>query len=301
MVEFLIEKIPLWGILLMTFAFVWGMTEFGHFTGAHRSRTRVSDDEQRINVMTGANLGLMGFILVFSFNGAAGHHGERKRLVLEEVNAIETAHLRSSLVDPAVGKPIQALLEQYVALRVSAAPGGETPDNRDSLLSMIEQTEELQLRMWRHIEQLAGQQDFGPRESLLVDAINEVYDIHGLRVYAVLNSRVPISIWAMLYMVLSLAMFGMGYYTGMNGRRSPISRAALTLSVSMVMTLIADLDRPTTGLVRGDQSSLQTLLKNLESRSAEADHQAAAAISGFSKLGSGSREIVPRQFLGDFP
>ena len=83
-------------------------------------------------------------------------------------------------------------------------------------------------------------------DSLLVQSINQVLDLHEKRVSAGLRNRIPPSIWVALYVVLLLSMVGMGFHSGMKGSRSPVPSAALALSFSMVLFLIADLDRPNT-------------------------------------------------------
>ncbi len=51
-------------------------------------------------------------------------------------------------------------------------------------------------------------------------------------------------------------MLGMGFHSGIKGSRSPVPSAALALSFSMVLFLIADLDRPISGLVQPDQTMM---------------------------------------------
>ncbi len=100
-------------------------------------------------------------------------------------------------------------------------------------------------------------------DSLLVQAINQVIDLHNKRIYAGLNIRIPANIWVALYTILILSMVGMGFSMGLVGKRSPVSSMSLALSFSMVMFVIADLDRPTGGLVHTDQSLMMNLSRQL--------------------------------------
>jgi hypothetical protein len=92
--------------------------------------------------------------------------------------------------------------------------------------------------------------------SLLIQSINKVFEVHEDRISAGLHNRIPPSIWVALYVVLLLSMLGMGFHSGIKGSRSPLPSAALALSFSMVLFLIADLDRPTSGLVQPDQTMM---------------------------------------------
>ncbi len=59
-------------------------------------------------------------------------------------------------------------------------------------------------------------------------------------------------------------MLGMGFHSGIKGSRSPVPTTALALSFSMVLFLIADLDRPDSGLVTPDQTALLELNKQFQ-------------------------------------
>jgi hypothetical protein len=248
MISALVEQLPLWAVFLCSILLASVFVELGYQTGLYRRKSPNADDETRINAMTGAHLGLLAFVLAFTFNLAAGHHTERRHLLLEEVNAIETAYLRADLVDQHIGQSVQEKLRRYVHLRASF------DQHSHDLLPVIEKTEAVQSSIWEDIDALADLPGFSAKESLLVNAVNEVFDLHGSRKFAALYERIPSSIWTMLFSILALSMFGLGYFSGMKGRRSAVTRGTLTLSLSMMIFLIADLDRPISGLVRGDQS-----------------------------------------------
>ena len=75
---------PLWGVLLTTVTIVGAATEVGLRVGVSRSNKPDFDNETQISSMTGANLGLLAFLLAFTFSMAAGHFDARKKNILEE-------------------------------------------------------------------------------------------------------------------------------------------------------------------------------------------------------------------------
>jgi hypothetical protein len=97
----------------------------------------------------------------------------------------------------------------------------------------------------------------------MVRAINHLIDLHERRVAAGMRNRIPSSIWVALVSLLGLSMLGMGHFSGLKGARNPISTTALALSFSMVIYIIADLDRPNAGLVTTDQSAILELNQRL--------------------------------------
>lgn len=253
-----IDSLPLWGVLLLTLAVVLLAIETGYRIGHWRSRRSEFDSEALLSAMTGANLALLAFILAFSFSLAAGHHARRMHLVLDEALAIGTTHLRAGLVDPGRGDRIRALLEDYLDIRVNLA----TEEQLDPEV-VIAHSLDLQAAIWEQVELLAAAGTGQEMEALLVEAINSLFDIHERRVAAGLRNRIPRSLWTVLIALLALSMLGIGHFSGMKGRRNPVASTALALSFSMVVYLIADLDRPTGGMVRPDQSAILELRKRL--------------------------------------
>jgi hypothetical protein len=207
--------------------------------------------------MTGAHLGLLAFLLAFTFSMAAGHFDARKKVMLEETKVIGVAYLRSRLIPGQESENIRALLREYTNLRSTIGGGTDIP-------SLVRNSEQLQSQLWREVETLVAGDQPTVMHSLLIQAINAVFSVHEDRLSAGLHNRIPPSIWVALYAVLLLSMVGMGYHSGMKGARSPVPTAALAVSFSMVLFLIADLDRPASGLVMTDQASMIELGARLQ-------------------------------------
>lgn len=252
-----IDSMPLWGVLVTTIIIVWVATEVGFRVGVSRSRRPSANNETQITSMTGANLGLLAFLLAFTFSMAASHFDNRKNVILDETKAISTAYLRTTLLAGDQSENIRALLRQYTLLR-----GGIS--GKDNIALLLSESEMLQTRMWQEIEALSAGEKPTVMLSLLIQSINKIFEVHEDRVTAGLHNRIPPSIWVALYVVLLLSMVGMGFHSGIKGSRSPVPSAALALSFSMVMFLIADLDRPSSGLVKPDQSTLIELGERLQ-------------------------------------
>ena len=249
------DSLPLWGALLITIGIVLVATEIGFRLGVFRRDMQEKDAPPQVVTMTGAHLGLLAFILAFSFSMSAGHFADRKQYLLLEVNAIETAYLRASLVAEPQRGNIKSLLADYTESRATLTTPG-------TITLLLQKSDAIQKDIWAEIKQLSQKEKLTVMDSLLVQAINEVFDLHEKRVYAGLHSRIPANIWVALYAILVLSMVGMGFSAGLTGKRSPIASFALAMSFSMVMYVIADLDRPTSGIMRGDQ----TIMVNLSER-----------------------------------
>ena len=130
--------------------------------------------------------------------------------------------------------------------------------------AVLRESQLLKAKMWLEVETLVAGGDLTVMHGLLIQSINQVFDAQEDRVAAGLNNRIPPTIWIALYSVLLLSMLGMGFHSGIKGSRSPVPTNALALSFSMVLFLIADLDRPDSGLVTPDQSALMELDKQFQ-------------------------------------
>jgi hypothetical protein len=242
------DTMPLWGILVTTVIVVWLAKEVGFRLGFRLSNKSSLNNETQITATTGANLGLLAFLLAFTFSMAAGHFDTRNKIILEDAKAINTAYLRTRILPGDEGDNIRALLRDYAILRGRIGSM--------DVAVIISESEKLQSQMWGEIEGLAAGEKLTIAHSLLIQSINAVFNVHEDRIRAGLHNRIPPSIWVALYTVLLLSMVGMGFHSGIKGSRSPVPNAALALSFSMVLFLIADLDRPASGLVTPDQSQI---------------------------------------------
>ena len=259
-----LDGLPLLAVLTITITVVLAAIELGFRLGRWRvsSGSGHVESEAQLSAMTGAHLALLAFIMAFSFSMAAGHYQDRRELIIADANAISTAYDRAELIDGSEARAIADTLYDYVDLRASAISVQEAG-------MLLVQSEALQVRMWTSMKELLAREDPTILHSLLIQSLNEVGDVHDQRVAAGLKKRVPRILWAILAALLTLAMLGIGYFSGAKGSRNRIASTALAISFSLVLLMIADLDRPTGGTVRSDQSPLVDLRDRLQAQRAQ--------------------------------
>jgi hypothetical protein len=91
---------------------------------------------------------------------------------------------------------------------------------------------------------------------LFVQSLNEVIDLHAKRVQAGLRNRISGAIWVGLLAVATLSLSAMGYQAGLAGTRRSLAVLAVAVAFSVVIELIADLDRPQEGVLKVNQHAL---------------------------------------------
>jgi hypothetical protein len=198
--------------------------------------------------MVGAMLGLLAFMLAFTFGMAASRFDTRKQLVLEEANAIGTTYLRTAML-PDKREEIRALLRSYVDNRLEAV-------RSDRVANEIVKSEEIQGQLWSAATAVALQHPDSIIVGLFVQSLNEVIDLHAKRVTASLRNRIPGTIWLALLTIATLSLAAMGYHSGLVGTVRSLAVIVVAVTFSAVIALIADLDRPQEGSLTVSQQAL---------------------------------------------
>lgn len=86
----LIDLLPLPGIFAGTILLILLSVECGWRLGKYRRRQPEYELDVPVGAMVAASLGLLAFILAFTFGAAASRFDTRRQLVLEEGNALQT-------------------------------------------------------------------------------------------------------------------------------------------------------------------------------------------------------------------
>jgi len=255
------DWLPLPAVFLLTILFVLLAIGGGMGLGAIGHRASAGKAADSSGSVVGATLGLLAFILAFTFGMAASRYDARKQLLLDEVNAIGTAYLRAGLLPGPYQTEVRTLLREYVDVRARAAHEPAT------LAEGIARSEEIQNRLWSQAEQMTARNPASIAQGLFVQSLNEVIELHGKRVAVGLQYRIPSTIWLGLYVVAALAMIAVGYQFGQSRHWQITVSVLLALAFSAVLTLIADLDRAAEGTVRLNQRPLFELQQKLHGSS----------------------------------
>lgn len=253
----LLDALPLPFVFLGTVALVLLGIEAGFRLGGRRRARLGEAKEAPIGGAVGALLGLLAFLLAFTFGVAASRFDARRHLLLEEVNAIGTTYLRAGMQPEPQRSELRKLLKEYVNVRADLA------SHPEELAAGITRSEELQDRMWAAATIVAQADTHSEITSLLVASLNQMIDLHTERVVVGMQYRVPSVIWIVLSLVAVLSMLSMGYQFGLTGTRNVLISTVLGASFSLVILLIADLDRGAEGNLRVNQQPLLELQQKL--------------------------------------
>lgn len=248
--------ISLWGFFFLTIFVCFLVIEAGYRLGISSAKRPLQKRSIPIESLIGAKLGLLAFILAFTFNLALNHFDARRQTVLEEANAIGTTYLRAGYLVEPYQSTIRKLLKEYVALRLSIV-------SRTDLQPALKQNEIIQNKLWDQILQLVDAGYKTPVESLAIQSLNEVIDLHAKRLLLVFGMTIPGEIWIVLVFVLLSSMAILGYISGLKGSRSILVNYSLAVTFACVLFLIVDLDYPREGYISVSQQPLIDLLRGM--------------------------------------
>ena len=245
-----------WAFFLVIIGVVVGTLLLGFRSGQQRHRAHPDTPEGPIAAVVGSVLGLLAFMLAFSFSLAADRYSARKQLLLEEVNAIGTVALRADLLPEPHRSACRELLVRYVDGRLHVA------QHVEDLPRILEESQEIHQALWAHalaLEPGILNADIG---NLFVDAHNNLVQLHRSRVTVAVYYHVPPAVWTSLMILLALSMLGVGYQFGITGRHNWMVFLIMALGFAVVLALIRGLDN-TSGDVVVDQKPMIQLQQEL--------------------------------------
>jgi hypothetical protein len=94
------------------------LLNYGRRLGLHHLKREGAGSMTLLTTVEGAVFVLIGLLLAFTISGALQRFDERRRLVIQEANAANTAYDRLALFEGDVARNLQSKLKDYVRARV---------------------------------------------------------------------------------------------------------------------------------------------------------------------------------------
>jgi len=248
------------GIFLVPLLIVLLSVYIGQRYGTYRKKKVADMQDAAVGSAVAAVLGLLAFILAFTFQIAANHFDARKGMLLEEVTNIRTTYLRAGLIHEPIRSGTKKLLVDYVDLRVELAK------DPSKLISAMSRSQQILDTLWVYSEDLAEQDRSSEVYALYTSSVNDLVDNYNKRVTFTLEYRIPVTIIWVLIIISIFSMIVLGYQFGISGKGSFKINLLLAIIFAMVMFLILALDRPEIGVAKINQKPMITLQKQLHGK-----------------------------------
>jgi hypothetical protein len=252
------DVLPLWALFMALLIGNLLFDECGFRLGRLRARRTQKESDATVGTIVTAELGLLAFLLAFSFGIVVSRYDVRRHVLLDEANAIGTAYLRAAMLPDTQRASIRHLLREYTDVRIQATTGAPIDQ-------VLRRSEEIHQQLWTEAVAAATHDARSVPTGLFIQSLNEVIDLHEARFMAALGSRMPLPVWIVLFAVGFLSFFTMGYQAGLTrASRSPAT-IVLALTFVSVIWLVADLDRPREGFLDVSQQPMIDVRRMMDS------------------------------------
>jgi hypothetical protein len=235
--------------------------EFGFRLGKQALSNAKKAQTSQVRAIMGAGLGLLAFILAFTFSAAQSHFEVRVQSVAEEARIARNAYMQADLLAEPERTQAKQLLKDYIDLRSATRDSTDLPI-AEAIAQLIQVSEQIQKDLWSVAvsSERNSQDQFGNgSKDAFTASVLALIDVHFTRVHSTIMNRIPLTIWLTLYLMAVLSMIIMGYQAGLTEKRSPVATITLALAFSAVIILINDLDRPVMSFFRVNNQLLVDL------------------------------------------
>ena len=98
LVSHFLDLIPIWLMLIGTILILVFFIEYGFRLGRKAQSTARKAQTSQVRAIMGAGLGLLAFMLAFTFSTAQSHFEARVQTLVEEARIVRNAFIRANLL-----------------------------------------------------------------------------------------------------------------------------------------------------------------------------------------------------------
>lgn len=251
----LLALAPLWTIALFLFAGMAGAALIAGLLRRRRDSQRAEGDsaldssEQSLTVSS--VMGLLALLVAFTFAIALDRFDARRVNVLNESNAIGTTYLRAQMLDEPYRTRMSSLLVQYTDTRVAVATLSPGPSQK----ALLAKSDQLIVDLWSETVAAFPSIKGSSFAHSFLDTMNQMIDMDATR-KAGRQAHVPAVVFLVLLVFLFVSVGLISYVVV--GKRSRHTAWVLFGLFGMMLVLIIDVDRPTSGgIVESQEPMLQ--------------------------------------------
>jgi len=221
-----------------------GFQLLGHRVGARRI-ARNPSAAGGTSAIEASLFGLLGLFVAFTLSGAETRLHERRLLIVEEANAIETAYLRLDMLPAASQPPLREGFRRYVEARIAFY---ERLSDPSAFGAARQPAVELQRQIWREAVVAARPVDTAGR-TLLFTALNAMIDISTARDQT-LRTHIPLVVLVLLLLMAFACAFFAGLDMAKHRRVSRLHAIFFASILGVTSFVILNLEFPRAGFIR---------------------------------------------------
>ena len=231
-------------VLALLFLGMLVMQIAGHHYGLRRADGDSGASSEGTAAVEATLFAMLGLLVAFTFSGADTRLDARRKLIIEETNAVGTAYLRLDLLRAEDEPILQDEMRRYVDSRLAFYE--QLLDFRAAKAERA-RSEQLQQEIWTHAVVASAKAGDSRAALLVLQSLNAMFDVATER-YAALRTHVPMAIFVLLVVMALACAFFAGI--GMSKRRHPSYLHMIIFAGVMAVTayVILNLEFPRVGV-----------------------------------------------------
>lgn len=251
------STIPVGFLIILVIWLILLFMELGFRIGRKLYRRKIQENDAIVSSVSGYVLGLIAFILAFTFGIVSQRYDVKKAMVREESNAIRTVWFRSDFLQDSDRIATKKLLIDYVDTRLQGLASRDEVTIEQSLVNC----QGIQQQLWM-MAVVNGYKDLNSDVgALYLESLNDMINIHYSRVIISLYSHVPLGIWIILIVMVGLGMMLVGYMTAVTGSKRSLAFVILALSFALVVGMVYTMDKLYSPFTPVSQFAMEQLLE----------------------------------------
>jgi hypothetical protein len=247
------DSAPTWAVAMtLAVLFVLSLAAGWRLYGLLRGDRADDGRSAGAGYLVAASLGLLSLLISFTLAMSLDRYEIRRRLVVDEASAISTTWLRDQLLAQPFRGRLDGLLRDYVKERRALT---SVRTSAGALDAADQRAGALQQRIWQETVAALRMPEASILTTAVLQATNAMFDLPGAQ-RAPLDAEVPPPVLWTLLAVAVIAAVITGYGLAAGGHRHWVASAGLFTAVALAMTLIFELDQPSSGLIRVPRTPL---------------------------------------------
>ena len=224
------------------------LLETGRRLGIRLAQRDVAEARAGVGAVEAAVFGLMGLLVAFSFSGAMTRLDARRKLIVDETNAIHTAYLRLDLLSASAQAPLRDSFRRYLDSRLETYR--KFPDI-PAVEAELARSNQIQREIWTQTVTACRDETSPAPTMLLVPAVNAMLEITTTRKMAT-EMHPPLVIFVMLVGLALMASLLAGYGMAAARVRPWLHMIGFAAALAIAVYVILDTEYPRFGLIRVD-------------------------------------------------
>lgn len=249
-----------------------------------KNKAANSRDQSEQNLIVSGVLVVLGLFMAFTFSLAVERFEQRRMLVVTEADAIGTAYLRAQLLDEPDRTRLSELLSAYTQNRIELANSRERNETR------LATNDRLLTQVWAAVSAAMDTPKGQAIGTPLLLAFNQLIDLDTDRKVARATS-LPGLVIVLLYLFLVVTALVLGFV--LVGRRSHILAMIMFVLFTLAISVIADLNRATSGSIIESQLAMLLTRNTMEQPRSLFDQYKIGIQGGPPRRGDAHSGVIP--------